>query len=56
MPKDPAHPVLKYFSGTLPENSGGVENSAEKSNINSKKLFLLHLRIQSGQQKLTHGL
>jgi hypothetical protein len=39
MPKDRAHPVLKYFTGTPLENSGGAENSEEKSNINSKKLF-----------------
>jgi hypothetical protein len=34
-----AHPVLKYFSITPPENSGGAENSTEKSGPHAKNFF-----------------
>jgi hypothetical protein len=31
--------VLKYFSITLPENSGGAENSTENSGPHAKNCF-----------------
>jgi hypothetical protein len=34
-----AHPVLKYFSVTPPENSGGTENSTENSGPHAKNFF-----------------
>jgi hypothetical protein len=34
-----AHPVLKYFSVTPPENSGGAENSTENSGPHAKNFF-----------------
>jgi hypothetical protein len=33
------HPVLKYFSVTRPENSGGAENSTENSGQHAKNFF-----------------
>jgi hypothetical protein len=46
MSKVCAQPVLNYFSGTPPENSGGAENAAENSGTNDNKLFLLYVRIE----------
>ncbi len=34
-----APPVLKYFSVTPPENSGGAENSTESSGPHAKNFF-----------------
>jgi hypothetical protein len=34
-------PVLKYFSVTPPENSGGAENSTENSGQHAKNFFAL---------------
>ncbi len=34
-----AQPVLKYFSGTPLENSGGAENAAENSGTKSKNFI-----------------
>jgi hypothetical protein len=34
-----AHPVLKYFSVTPPENSSGAENSTENSGPHAKNFF-----------------
>ncbi len=34
-----AHPVLKNFSVTRPENSGGAENSTENSGPHAKNFF-----------------
>jgi hypothetical protein len=34
-----AHPVLKYFSVTPPENPGGAENSTENSGPHAKNFF-----------------
>jgi hypothetical protein len=43
-----AHPVLKYFSVTPPENSGGAENSTENSGPYAKNFYDYHLSFLSG--------
>jgi hypothetical protein len=45
-----AQPVLKSFSKTLPENSGGAENSAEISGTNGINFFsyMYDIRVGTG--------
>jgi hypothetical protein len=51
-----AKPVLKYFSGTPPENSGGTENAAENSGTNSKNFFCYtYVRIEFTAPGLGRG-
>jgi hypothetical protein len=41
-----SRPCAKIFSITLPENSGGAENSTENSGPHAK-IFWLYIRIES---------